>query len=615
MTTYKTIGDLPAADAATAADVLEISQGGISRSIMVGQISPGPTNGGSIDATWYGARGDWNDTTQSGTDNATAINAALQYAKSIGGADVVLPVAATGTQANGTGYYTTQPIVVPERCRLIGAGTRSGISHAVRIVGALATSPIVYLNGGTSGNRGTSAINFAVTRANGTVPSTCDGVKVSNSQYARIERVLSMRSAFAFHIDNAATCTLMRECSSTVISVAHVLWTSGPVLTIEDCSFGMSGLDIACAAYIRIDQTVGGPHGPGIDCDTLNCIRTQFNLSDPADTGNADALVEFINGADPNGIYNFVACHVEGLSATGSAIKADAGTTAIRNLSFSQTTISKHPSATNFFSGVTANTLRAFAFSAGSSTTFAMNLPSGTTNGLYTLSGCYLLNGISCAGTSQLAISGAMVNGAVSFSGNYSTFALTGNSFVSATFADTSTGDKYWAGNASSSGSPTIPEWFNGVVKFPEFGDCGGAVGTLTGTTAKTALKTVTIPAKSLGANGYLEVDCLWDGITNNANNKTITVEFGGVAYTNLNVTTQLNYKINTIIYNQNSVSAQKGQGTGLGGGGWGGGGGASGSGAVNTDADASVVISATLAVGTDSITLAGFAVKAHYRP
>jgi len=78
----------------------------------------------------------------------------------------------------------------------------------------------------------------------------------------------------------------------------------------------------------------------------------------------------------------------------------------------------------------------------------------------------------------------------------------------------------------------------------------------VTGTTNETTLATCTIPANTLGANGILRVMAGY-GHTNNANNKTVRVRFGGTAFTTVVTTTAANCQIMSIIYNLNSTSAQ----------------------------------------------------------
>jgi len=133
----------------------------------------------------------------------------------------------------------------------------------------------------------------------------------------------------------------------------------------------------------------------------------------------------------------------------------------------------------------------------------------------------------------------------------------------------------------------------------------------LTGTTAETVLATFNIPGKLLGANGEIELE--YDATeTNNANAKTVTVRLGGLAGTAL-----LTHNTNTVngrsgrvtIGLRNSHASQRARGyvatdaaalTSV----------AGSTGTVDTSADQALVITGTLAVGGDTLTLEKFKMR-----
>lgn len=83
----------------------------------------------------------------------------------------------------------------------------------------------------------------------------------------------------------------------------------------------------------------------------------------------------------------------------------------------------------------------------------------------------------------------------------------------------------------------------------------------LTGTTAETAMATITIPAGAMGANGRIEV---WAQYTypNSANSKTIRGRFGGLGGTTIQSaapTTTTSQSLIFYVQNLNSVSSQIG--------------------------------------------------------
>ena len=87
----------------------------------------------------------------------------------------------------------------------------------------------------------------------------------------------------------------------------------------------------------------------------------------------------------------------------------------------------------------------------------------------------------------------------------------------------------------------------------------------LTGTTAETALATISIAAGLMGANDSLLITTLWS-YTNSANAKTPRVRLGGIsgtAFTVLPLTTTATSQALTRITNRGSVSSQVGANTG----------------------------------------------------
>jgi len=123
----------------------------------------------------------------------------------------------------------------------------------------------------------------------------------------------------------------------------------------------------------------------------------------------------------------------------------------------------------------------------------------------------------------------------------------------------------------------------------------------LTGSTSIVTLATITIPAGLMGANGKLKIYPLWS-TTNNANDKTLRLNIGGVLCSTMSSKSVPNNSGLVILRNVNSESSQRcssGLVAGIGA--------SPGSIAVtsiDTTATTTLVISGQLAVGTDSMTL-----------
>ena len=123
----------------------------------------------------------------------------------------------------------------------------------------------------------------------------------------------------------------------------------------------------------------------------------------------------------------------------------------------------------------------------------------------------------------------------------------------------------------------------------------------LTGTTSATTLATITIPAGLIGANGKLKIYPLWS-TTNNANNKILRVNIGGLICTTMASQNFPNNSGLVIIRNINSESVQKcssglvaGIGSSFG---------SIASITIDTTAATNISLAGQLAVGTDTLTL-----------
>ena len=133
----------------------------------------------------------------------------------------------------------------------------------------------------------------------------------------------------------------------------------------------------------------------------------------------------------------------------------------------------------------------------------------------------------------------------------------------------------------------------------------------ITGTTAETALATITVPAGILGPNGTMRIYTTWSG-TNSANAKTLRVRYStisGTAFQQVAVTTYNSISLMCSISNRNSVSSQTG---GAGADAIFGGGSTSNpaTATINTNAATTLVITAQLASAGEQYTLQSYYVE-----
>lgn len=131
-------------------------------------------------------------------------------------------------------------------------------------------------------------------------------------------------------------------------------------------------------------------------------------------------------------------------------------------------------------------------------------------------------------------------------------------------------------------------------------------------TTAETTLASITIPGGALGANGRFRVVTFWE-MSNNANNKTFRVRYsgaGGSALVSQTFTTQVYYRDEREVGNQNSASSQVWHagfsvfGTGTA---------AIGTSTVNTGSDSTVAITGQKANSGDTLSLRSYRVELLY--
>lgn len=123
-------------------------------------------------------------------------------------------------------------------------------------------------------------------------------------------------------------------------------------------------------------------------------------------------------------------------------------------------------------------------------------------------------------------------------------------------------------------------------------------------------LATVTIPGGSLGPNGILVVNSTWS-MTNNVNNKTMKVKFGGTTFVSQTVASQAAFQHQARVRNRNAVASQVGFGftatsfgnTTV----------AVITAALNTAIDRDVVFTGQLANTGDSLVLEGYDIEAIY--
>jgi hypothetical protein len=140
-----------------------------------------------------------------------------------------------------------------------------------------------------------------------------------------------------------------------------------------------------------------------------------------------------------------------------------------------------------------------------------------------------------------------------------------------------------------------------------------GAANALTGTTSRTAMASVSIPAGTLGPNGFIRVTMQWSN-TSSANAKTIDTKFGGTTFLNLSgFTSTASNRYQFVLMNRNATNSQIANPAAQAGGGWGTNTGSPTTGSVDTTSTQTLEIGATLANSGETITLESYIVEVCY--
>lgn len=131
-----------------------------------------------------------------------------------------------------------------------------------------------------------------------------------------------------------------------------------------------------------------------------------------------------------------------------------------------------------------------------------------------------------------------------------------------------------------------------------------GAAASHTGNTTRTAKFSCTIPANSMGPNGWIRVT-FGHSHTSSANAKTVDIKLGGTTFLNLSgFTSTTSARYQYMIFNRNATNSQVGASATQAGGGWGTNTAAVATGAEDTTASKTLEIGVTLANSGETITI-----------
>lgn len=173
-------------------------------------------------------------------------------------------------------------------------------------------------------------------------------------------------------------------------------------------------------------------------------------------------------------------------------------------------------------------------------------------------------------------------------------------------------------------GKATIPSAFSDITSKPTtlagygitdqvervIAASGLAGSSHTGTLTETTLLTIPIPADSLGANGYIDVDIVFD-ITNNAvASEVLRAKYGGTTFMQFSNTTGGTDRLSVRIQNRNATNSQVSSGANPAGGTFGTASGSAMTGAIDSTAAQNLTVTAQLGDVTDALKIVRYVVK-----
>ena len=423
------------------------------------QISDG--FGDIVSAKDFGAVGDYDPVTNTGTDDYAAIQAALNYASaSFRFAQVFLPAGR---------YRVSAGLVVPAGVTLTGLGGGNGydtanVSGGTSIFADLSVPIVVTLNGGAA-SISTGIINIFITRRPGSIPSGSVGLKTISSDNVIVDNVLSFRHSIGFYVNGQLNINFFL-CNTSQITDTHVLIENTYEVAFTDCRFGRNGgADLSCNHYVTI-KTSG---------DGIKFLRCQFNQSGNAVTG---AAVFWDGWSSPTGgILSFTTSYFENY-ATNFIFQSGVGTGVIQRLEIINSVIYPNDHSYQFLQVLTGylTELNISSCSLYGPLTLDQQTHSNVSNNF--LVGNVTINQGSGCFVGNTLYDGLLVEGTFTNAYSVSTNVLTGSS----SFVNTATGNISSVGNITldSATNANIVNKFN--TGFIKLNDVAFAVKTYYGT-------------------------------------------------------------------------------------------------------------------------------------
>jgi hypothetical protein len=277
-----------------------------------------------------GAKGDYTKVSNTGTDDAIALQRAHDLTPR--GVTVFYPLGL---------YYTSVTIFWNGGSNVEFQSRATSTDEAkCAIVGELTLDGVVHAQVGDTTFSGQYK-NVVITRKTGTWTSSVRGLICSGVDQQVFEDCAVYRHGIGVHVNGQLNPWFSRL-NTWMCTGYHVKISQCVEPRFNNCRFGRNGgVDVISDGYVLVDGA------GGIQVDTVDFTACQFNQSGAL----ANMVMRVINYNNPNGIFTFTSCHMEGWGTYVLGI--DATTPRLQRVKFIGCTITSD-SASQFIGGLGA---------------------------------------------------------------------------------------------------------------------------------------------------------------------------------------------------------------------------------------------------------------------
>lgn len=295
-----------------------VSTGGVRRKIVYED---------KLSVKQAGAKGDYTKVSNTGTDDAIALQRAHDLTPR--GVTVFYPLGL---------YYTSATIFWNGGSNVEFQSRATSTDEAkCAIVGELTLDGVVHARVGDTTFSGQYK-NVVITRRTGVWASSVRGLICSGVDQQIFEDCAVYRHGICVHVNGQLNPWFSRL-NTWMCTGYHLKISQCVEPRFNNCRFGRNGgIDLISDGYVLVDGS------GGIQVDTVDFTACQFNQSGAL----ANMVMRIVNYNNPNGIFTFTSCHMEGWGTYVLGI--DATTPRLQRVKFIGCTITSD-SASQFIGG------------------------------------------------------------------------------------------------------------------------------------------------------------------------------------------------------------------------------------------------------------------------